>query len=87
VRPTQDAHSQMEDRGQWAMGFSPTTTTHHFYLKQDGGVIQVEVNDSGDIANRTEIRMHLGHIARAFQVAEVDIPVFVHGQVAPEFPR
>ena len=42
-RPTQDAHSQMNERGEHAMGFSQITTTHHFLLKPDGGVIQVEV--------------------------------------------
>src|SRR5712664_1346364 len=34
--------SAMNDRGEKGMGFSQTTTTHHFLLSADGGVIQVE---------------------------------------------
>ena len=41
--PMHDAHAQMNERGEHAMGFSQTAATHHFFLKPDGGVIQVEV--------------------------------------------
>jgi hypothetical protein len=44
--PMHDARSQMNERGERGMGFSQSTTTHHFFLKADGGVIQVEANDS-----------------------------------------
>jgi hypothetical protein len=79
--PMHDAHSKMNERGEKAMGFSQTATTHHFFLKPDGGVIQVEANDSGDKANRDEIRMHLTHIAEAFANGDFDIPMFVHDTV------
>jgi hypothetical protein len=84
--PMHEAHSQMNERGEKGMGFSQTVTTHHFLLKPNGGVIQVEAKDAGDIASRDEIRMHLGHIARAFQSGDFDIPMFVHDTVPPGVP-
>ena len=81
--PMHDAHSQMNGRGEKGMGFSQTATTHHFLLNPDGGVIQVEAKDAADTASRDEIRMHLGHIARAFQSGDFDIPMFVHDTVPP----
>jgi hypothetical protein len=80
-------HSQMNERGQKGMGFSQTATTHHFLLNSTGGVIQVEANDSADAANRNEIRMHLGHIAKGFQSGDFDIPMFVHDTVPPGVPE
>ncbi len=83
ICPMHDAHSQMNERGEKGMGFSQTATTHHFFLNPTGGVIQVEVNDPSDALNRNNIRMHLGHIAQAFQKGDFDIPMFVHGTVPP----
>jgi hypothetical protein len=84
--PMHDAHSQMNERGEKGMGFSQTATTHHFLLKPDGGVIQVEAKDAADTASRDEIRMHLGHIARAFQSGDFDIPMFVHDTIPSGVP-
>jgi hypothetical protein len=84
--PMHDVHSQMNERGEKGMGFSQTVTTHHFLLKPGGGVIQVEAKDVADTASRDEIRMHLGHIARAFQSGDFDIPMFVHDKVPPGVP-
>ena len=81
--PMHDAHAQMKERGEHAMGFSQTAATHHFFLKPDGGVIQVEANDPKDTTSRDNIRMHLGHIARAFQNGDFDIPMFVHDTIPP----
>ncbi len=86
-KPKQDSHDAMNARGQHAMGFSQTTTTHHFFLKSDGGVIQVEANDPKDTSNRDNIRMHLNHIAHAFQNGDFDIPMFVHDTVPPGVPE
>jgi hypothetical protein len=77
------AHAAMMDRGEHAMGFSQTTTTHHFLLKPDGGVIAVSANDPKDSASRDQIRMHLRHIAQAFSGGDFDIPMFVHDQTPP----
>jgi hypothetical protein len=85
--PMHDAHSPMNDRGEKAMGFSQTATTHHFFLKADGGVIQVEAKDTADKTNRDEIRMHLTHIAAAFAKGDFDIPMFVHDTVPPGEPE
>lgn len=80
-------HSQMNERGEHAMGFSQTATTHHFLLKPDGGVIQVEVKDPKDTDNRDNIRMHLKHIAKLFAEGNFDIPMFVHDSIPPGVPE
>lgn len=85
--PLHAAHTQMTERGEKGMGFSQTATTHHFLLNSNGGVIQVEAKDSADAASRNEIRMHLGHIAKAFQGGDFDIPMFVHDTVPPGVPE
>src|SRR5271170_435668 len=68
--PMHAAHTQMNERGEKGMGFSQTATTHHFYLSESGGIIQVEANESTDVTNRDDIRMHLRHIAHAFQTGD-----------------
>jgi hypothetical protein len=80
------AHQAMMHRGEKGMGFSQTTTTHHFLLKPDGGVINVSTNDPKDTASRDQIRMHLRHIAQAFSEGDFDIPMFVHDQQPPGVP-
>jgi hypothetical protein len=91
--PMHDAHMKaastsptMEERGEKGMGFSQVATTHHFFLKPDGGVIQVEANDAADATNRDNIRVHLSHIARAFADGDFDIPMVVHDTVPPGVP-
>ena len=64
--PMHDAHAQMNDRGEKGIGFSQTSTTHHFFLNSSGGVIQVEAKDATDVSDKANIRMHLMHIAQAF---------------------
>jgi hypothetical protein len=87
--PMHAVHSdaEMNERGEKSMGFSQTATTHHFYLNKSGGMIQVEAKESSDSANRDEIRMHLRHIAQAFQTGDFDIPMFVHDTVPPGVPE
>jgi hypothetical protein len=87
VCPMHDAHTKMNERGEKGMGFSQTATTHHFLLKSNGGVIQVETIDPADAANRNEIRMHLRHIVKAFQSGDFDIPMLVHDTVPPGVPE
>jgi hypothetical protein len=84
-----EVHSQMNERGEGekGMGFSQSATTHHFILKPDGGVIQVEANDPPDAANRDAIRRHLRYIAQAFANGDFDIPMFVHDTVPPGVPE
>jgi hypothetical protein len=85
--PMHAAHTQMNERGVKGMGFSQTATKHHFYLNESGGIVQVEANDSTDLTNRDDIRMHLRHIAHAFQTGDFDIPMFVHDTVPPGVPE
>ncbi len=85
--PMHDAHTKMNERGEKGMGFSQTATTHHFLLNASGGAIQVEAKDSADAATQNEIRMHLAHIAKAFQSGDFDIPMFVHDTVPPGVPE
>ena len=79
-------HESMMNRGEKGMGFSQTTTTHHFLLKPDGGIIAVSAKDKKDIPTRDQIRMHLAHIAKAFAEGDFDIPMFVHDQTPPGVP-
>ncbi|HVA95409.1 MAG TPA: hypothetical protein VNI36_10970 [Candidatus Dormibacteraeota bacterium] len=81
-----DKHSMMMQRGDKTMGFSQTETTHHFFLRKDGGVIQVEANDPKDTRNRNLIRMHLSHIAQAFAAGDFSDPMAVHDKVPDGVP-
>jgi hypothetical protein len=74
---------QMQHRGQMVTGFDQTKTTHHFSLYEDGGAIEVSVNDPADIANRDAIRAHLPHIAQMFGAGDFDAPMEVHAQQVP----
>jgi hypothetical protein len=76
-------HSALDERGARAMGFSQTATAHHFLLKPDGGVIQVEVKDAADDANRDLVRQHLSHVALMFAEGDFDTPALVHGRTPP----
>ena len=82
-----DAHAQMEERGEKGMGFSQTSTTHHFLINPTGGTIEVSVKDGSDAANRDAIRVHLTHIVKAFQSGDFDIPMFVHDTVPIGVPQ
>lgn len=83
ICPAHDMHMTLNERGEKGMGFSQTATTHHFLLTASGGIIQVEANDSADTASRESIRMHLHHIAHAFQTGDFDTPMFVHDTTPP----
>ena len=84
---TDDGHADhlaaVRARGERAMGFSQTQTTHHFILSGDGGVIQIEANDADDIVNRDRIRHHLASIAQAFAEGNFSTPQDVHNEVPP----
>jgi uncharacterized low-complexity protein len=82
-----DAHgahdAALDERGGRAMGFSQTATVHHFILRPDGGVIQVEVRDAYDAAERDAVRRHLSQIARAFAEGDFATPALIHERVPP----
>jgi hypothetical protein len=60
------------------MGFDQARTTHHFLLFNDGGTIEVSVNNLADTKNRDAIRSHLPHIAMMFGEGNFDAPMLVH---------
>jgi hypothetical protein len=76
-------HAALDERGARGMGFSQSATAHHFLLKPDGGVIQVEVKDGSDASNRDLVREHLSHVARAFAEGDFKTPMLVHERVPP----
>jgi hypothetical protein len=76
----------VNQRGDQAMGFSQAKTTHHFFLKPDGGTIEVTANDPADTASRDQIRMHLRHIAKKFADGDFAAPMFIHSQTPPGVP-
>jgi hypothetical protein len=80
-------HQHMNERGEQGMGFSQSTTSHHFLIQSTGGAIQVGVKDSKDVAGRDHIRMHLAHIAKSFAIGDFDIPMFVHDTIPPGVPE
>lgn len=82
-----DSVAALDQRGDAVMGFEHTRTTHHFFLKEDGGVIQVEANDSGDAASVARIRGHLAEVARAFTAGDFAMPGQIHGRVLPGVPE
>lgn len=84
--PAPDKHSVMMQHGEKVMGFSQTETSHHFFLKKDGGVIQVEANDQKDVQNRDLIRTHLSHIAQAFAADDFSDPMAVHDKIPDGVP-
>jgi len=78
---------ERESHAEHAMGFSQTTTTHHFYLKKDGGVIQVEANSPDDLAAQDHIRIHLQHIAKSFSAGDFADPMEVHSEEPSGVPQ
>jgi hypothetical protein len=74
--PTPAQHHAMT--GKQVMGFDQDKTTHHFYLYEDGGAIEVNVKDRADQTNIDAIRAHLPHIAMMFGQGHFDAPMMVH---------
>jgi hypothetical protein len=74
----QEHHGSSDQRGAMVMGFDQARTTHHFLLFNDGGAIEVGVNDAADTKNRDAIRAHLPHIAMMFGKGNFDAPMLVH---------
>jgi hypothetical protein len=73
-------------RGEKAMGFSQAVTTHHFILREDGGLIQVEADGARDAESRDKIRRHLAHIAQMFAAGDFNTPMLIHARVPPGVP-
>ena len=78
VAARQGHHGSSDQRGPIVMGFDQARTTHHFWLFNDGGAIEVSVKDAADTKNRDAIRSHLPHIAMMFGEGNFDAPMLVH---------
>ena len=78
-----DHLTQVNERGNMAMGFSHQKTTHRFRLSADGGAIEITANDAGNAESRDQIRRHLGHIAQMFGGGNFDAPMLTHGKTPP----
>lgn len=81
--PASEHQHRVEKNGDQAMGFSHEKTTHHFLLRTDGGVIQVDANSKDDKESRDQIQGHLGHIAKMFAAGDFNTPMLVHGVMPP----
>ncbi len=79
-------HADVMQRGEHAMGFSQTATTHHFKLLPDGGYIQVQANSADDSENRDHIRMHLQRQAKNFTAGDFSRSEMTHARVLPGTP-
>ena len=75
--------ADVEKNGDAAMGFPHDRTTHHFRLSQEGGAIEVTVNDAKDTDNLQAIRMHLKHVVSMFSNGDFSVPMFIHSQTPP----
>ncbi len=62
------------------MGFDQTVTTHHFYLYDNGGAIEVSVN-AADAAVLADVRRHLEMLPMAFGAGDFSTPRAVHRHV------
>ena len=81
--PASEHQHQVDKNGDQAMGFSHEKTTHHFLLRADGGVIQVDANSKDDKESRDQIQTHLGHIAKMFAAGDFNTPMLVHSVTPP----
>jgi len=68
-------------RGARAMGFDQDRTTHKFVKHEDGGAIEVTVNDPKDAVNLSAIRKHLRQIAQDFAQGDFRSPLATHAEL------
>lgn len=76
-------HSEVNRRGDEAMGFSHKKTAHHFILKSDGGFIDVAANEAADKESSEQIRLHMKEIERLFAAGDFTKPMHTHGKMPP----
>jgi len=76
------AFTELQSRGQQAMGVDQYTSTHLFDVLPDGGRIELQrgVDDPEGVA---EIRRHLQEIRDAFSRGDFSTPAFVHAEEVP----
>lgn len=75
--------AELKKRGEATMGFDQDTSTHHFTLTADGGLIDVGVNDPSNANGVAQIRSHLATIAIDFAEGNFGTPLATHGETPP----
>lgn len=75
--------NEMEKRGNEAIGFQQARAAHHFRLLRNGGTIQVEARDAGDMQTIAHVRAHLQQIATGFARGDFSPATRTHGMVPP----
>jgi hypothetical protein len=75
--------AEMQARGNRSMGFDQSKTTHHFRTLDDGGAIEVTVNDPADTTDLAAIRNHLSEIAKQFAAGDFSVPMMTHAEMPP----
>src|SRR4051812_45915511 len=75
--------ADMQSRGNRSMGFDQSKTTHHFRTLDDGGAIEVTVNDPADTTDLAAIRNHLSEIAKQFAAGDFSAPMMTHAEMPP----
>src|SRR3954466_15746124 len=75
--------AEMQNRGARSRGFDQSRTTHHFRTLEDGGAIEVTVNDPADTADLAAIRTHLAQIAQQFAAGDFTAPMMTHAEMPP----
>jgi len=75
--------AEMQERGNRSMGFDQSKTTHHFRSLEDGGAIEVTVNDPADTTHLAAIRNHLSQTAKQFAAGDFSSPMMTHGELPP----
>src|SRR5947209_3313711 len=83
---TDQHHAGVNQRGDTAMGFEHSKTTHHFVLRSYGGDIDVSANNTADAGSRDHIRHHLSMIQKKFSSGDFTDPMFIHERVPPGVP-
>lgn len=74
-----DHLAKINEQGDKAMGFSHNKTKHKFILLNDGGAIQVKVNDANDTESLKKVRKHLNEIQKMFSEGNFEHPIATHG--------
>lgn len=84
--PMHAQHTAVDQRGDKVMGFSHEKTKHTFRLYEDGGAVEVRVNDAADAENIAAIRTHLQEIAKDFTSGNFAKPKEIHARVPDGVP-
>ena len=80
----QDA--ELKKRGVLAMRFDQDKASHHFYLTEAGGIIEVGVNETTDAETLRQVRDHLRTISQQFAEGVFASPVATHAEMPPGAP-